>query len=189
MELAELGASIRALRTDLNLTLEALAEKSGVSRAMLSDIERGAKSPTIRVLAGIASALDCPVSQLLGEAAPGPQPPSYNLVRRKERSITIEPRTDVERHLLAPTFTRRGIEVLWYAIPANSRTSLAQQPAGTEVHLTVARGDIQCQLGDQKLSLTEGDSVQFQGNLDCAFVNPEKKPARVFLVIDTNRKK
>lgn len=189
MELAELGASIRALRTDQGLTLEALAEKSGVSRAMLSDIERGAKSPTIRVLAGIASALQSPLSQLLGEAPPGPQAPAYNLVRRKERSVSVEPRTDVERHVLAPSFSRRGIEIVWYAIPPNSRTVLVQQPAGTEVHLTVARGDVQCQLVDQKLMLVEGDSLQFQGNLECALINIEKKPARIFLVLDTNRRK
>ena len=189
MELAELGASIRAMRTDRSLTLEGLAELSGVSRAMLSDIERGAKSPTIRVLAGIASALECPISQMLGEQPPGPQTPSYNLVRRKERTVTIEPRTDVEHHLLAPSFVRRGIEILWYAIPPNSRTSLTPQPPGTEVHLTIARGELQCYVGDQKLNLEEGDSVQFQGSQECALVNPEKKPARIFLVIDTNRKK
>lgn len=189
MELAELGASIRALRAEHGLTLEALAEKSGVSRAMLSDIERGAKSPTIRVLAGIASALEQPVSQLLGEKPPGPQPPSHTVVRRKERPVTIEPRTDVERHLLAPSFVRRGIEIFWYSIPANSRTTLLPQPPGTEVHLTVARGIVQCQLGEQKVTLEEGDSLQFQGTLECALVNSEKKPARAFLVLDTNRKK
>src|SRR5437762_1695322 len=121
----ELGANIRALRTEQGLTLEALAEKSGVSRAMLSDIERDAKSPTIRIMSQIALGLGCPVSQLLGEQPSQPPKPAVQVVRRKERQVTVEPRTDAERHLLAPSFVRRGIEVLWYAIPPNSRTVLA----------------------------------------------------------------
>src|SRR5690242_19646855 len=131
----ELGANIHTLRTDQGLTLEALAEKSGVSRAMLSDVERGAKSPTIRIVAQIAQALDCTVSHLLGEPPPVPHQPAVQVVRRKERAVTVEARTDVERHLLAPSFVRRGVEVLMYSIPGNSRTSLPVRPQGTEAHL------------------------------------------------------
>ena len=189
MELAELGASIRALRSEQGLTLEALAEKSGVSRAMLSDIERGAKSPTVRVLAGVAAALECPVSQLLGEKPPGPQAPSYTVVRRKDRQVTVEPRTDAERHLLAPSFARRGIEVAFLVVSANSRTSLQPYPVGAEVHLTSIRGPIQVRLGNDSFTLDEGDSAQFRPDTEATLVNGEKKAARLFLVVDTNRKK
>ncbi len=51
----------------LSLTLEALAERAGVSRAMISDIERDVKNPTIKVLSQIAEGLKCTVSSLLGE--------------------------------------------------------------------------------------------------------------------------
>ena len=187
MELAELGASIRALRADKELTLEALAEKSGVSRAMLSDIERGAKSPTIRVLAGIAAALECPVSRLLGEKPQGPQQPTYTVVRRKDRPVSIEPRTDAERHLLAPSFARRGVEVVLLVIPGNSRTSLQPYPAGAEVHLTAVRGPIQVRLGNDTFTLGEGDSAQFHPDTEATLVNGEKKAARLFLVVDLGR--
>ena len=189
MEPAELGASIRALRADKELTLDALAEKSGVSRAMLSDIERGAKSPTVRVLVGIAAALECPVSQLLGEKPPGPQPPPYTLVRRKERQVTVEPRTDAEHHLLAPSFMRRGVEVAFLVVPGNSRTSLQPYQAGAEVHLTSIRGPVQVRLGSDTFNLDEGDSAQFRPDMEATIVNGEKKAARLFLVVDTNRKR
>jgi transcriptional regulator with XRE-family HTH domain len=188
VELADLGASIRALRTEQGLTLDALAEKSGVSRAMLSDIERGAKSPTVRVLTGIAAALECPVSQLLGEKEQPRQPP-FTIVRRKERQVTVEPRTDAERHLLAPSFMRRGVEVALLVIPANSRTTLQPYPVGAEVHLTSVRGPIQVRLGNDSFALDEGDSAQFRPDTEATLVNGEKKPARLFLVVDTNRKK
>jgi transcriptional regulator with XRE-family HTH domain len=66
----ELGNNIRARRTEHGMTLDALAEKSHVSRAMLSDIERDAKSPTIRVITQIAAGLGCTISELLGEPTP-----------------------------------------------------------------------------------------------------------------------
>lgn len=187
MELAELGASIRTLRTEKGLTLEALAEKSGVSRAMLSDIERGAKSPTVRVLTGIAFALECPISQLLGEKPQGPPQPAYTLVRRKDRQVTVEPRTDAEHHLLAPSFMRRGIEVAYLTIPPNSRTVLPPYPLGAEVHLTSVRGPVQVRLGNDTFTIDEGDSAQFRPDTEATLVNGEKKSARLLLVVDTNR--
>jgi transcriptional regulator with XRE-family HTH domain len=183
----ELGANIHTLRTDQGLTLEALAEKSGVSRAMLSDVERGAKSPTVRIVAQIAQALDCTVSHLLGEPPPVPHQPAVQVVRRKERAVTVEPRTDVERHQLAPSFVRRGVEVLMYSIPGNSRTSLPVQPQGTEAHLTVTRGDLVCKLGTQEMKLADGDSVQFDADVEQTFINNEKKPCRFFMVVDAAR--
>jgi transcriptional regulator with XRE-family HTH domain len=183
----ELGANIHTLRTDQGLTLEALAEKSGVSRAMLSDVERGAKSPTVRIVAQIAQALDCTVAHLLGEPPPVPHQPAVQVVRRKERTVTVEPRTDVERHLLAPSFVRRGVEVLMYAIPGNSRTSLPVQPPGAEAHLTVTRGMLVCKLGAQEVKLDDGDSVQFDADVEQTFINNEKKPCRFFMVVDAAR--
>jgi transcriptional regulator with XRE-family HTH domain len=183
----ELGANIHTLRTGQGLTLDALAEKSGVSRAMLSDVERGAKSPTLRIVAQIATALDCTVSQLLGEPPTTPHQPAVLVLRRKERPITVEPRTDVERHHLAPTLVRRGLEVLMYSIPGNSRTSLPVQPPGTQAHLTVTRGTLLCKLGAQDLKLEDGDSVQFDADVEQTFINNEKKPCRFFMVVDTGR--
>jgi transcriptional regulator with XRE-family HTH domain len=156
---------------------------------MLSDIERGAKSPTVRVLAAIAVALECPVSQLLGEKPPGPPVPAYTIVRRKDRQVTMEPRTDVERHLLAPSFMRRGVEIDLLVIPGNSRTSLQPYPAGAEVHLTSVRGPVQVRLGSENFTLDEGDSVQFRPDTEATLINGEKKPARLFLVVDQARKR
>lgn len=183
----ELGTNVHTLRADQGLTLEALAEKSGVSRAMLSDIERGAKSPTVRIVSQIAQALGCTVSHLLGEPPPQPHEPAVQVVRRKERAVTVEPRTDTERHLLAPSFVRRGVEVLFYAIPANSRTSLPVQPQGAEAHITITRGALVCKLGNQELKLEDGDSVQFDADVEQTFINNEKKPCRFFMVIDAGR--
>jgi transcriptional regulator with XRE-family HTH domain len=186
----ELGANMRALRSEQGLTLDALAEKSGVSRAMLSDIERGAKSPTVRVLSQIAEGLGCPVSRLLGDSQQAQPYEVAHVVRRKERQVFVEPRTDVERHQLAPSFVRRGIEIAWYVIPPNSRTTpIPPYPPGTEAHITVVRGTLLCLLGTTEVVLEQGDSAQFRADIEHTFSNPDKKPCRFFLVLDQARKR
>lgn len=111
----DLGSNIRARRAKLGITLETLAKRTGVSRAMLSEIERDAKNPTIKVVCQIAEGLGCTVSQLLGEA----EEPTHvmQVGRYGDRQILVDAHSGVERHLLSPAFQRRGIEVLWYLIP------------------------------------------------------------------------
>ena len=112
----DLSARIRERRLALGLTLEGLAERTGVSRAMLSDIERGRKNPTVKLLAAIAEGLGCTVSALLGEDGGAPAE-AITVVRRDERRRLVDPRSGVERHVLAPALLQRGVEVIWYEIP------------------------------------------------------------------------
>ena len=63
---AKLGMRIKALRIEAHLTLEDLSGRSSVSRAMLSKVERGEKSPTLPVIVRIAGGLGLPLSALLG---------------------------------------------------------------------------------------------------------------------------
>src|SRR6266496_3987883 len=69
LSMAELGLRIRARRHAHRLALEQLAELSGVSRSMLSDVERGAKTPTVLVLDRLATALGTSIARLLDEPA------------------------------------------------------------------------------------------------------------------------
>src|SRR5690349_15548945 len=107
----DLSARIRERRLALGLTLEALAQRTGVSRAMLSDIERGRKNPTVKLLAGIAEGLGCTVSALLGEGGGAP-PEAINVVRWDKRRTLVDPRSGVERQVLAPALLQRGVEVI-----------------------------------------------------------------------------
>ena len=178
----ELGGTIQGRRGALGLTLEELAERSGVSRAMLSEIERGAKNPTIRVVVQVAAALGCTVSELLGE-----QPPAVadrvTLVRREDRQALVDPRTGVERHSLAPASPRHGAEVIWYAVPPGSGTGpFPPHRRGVLEHITVVRGELRCRLADRDLELREGDSVSFPADVEHEFWNRAAGPAEYILV-------
>jgi len=183
----ELGNNVRARRAELGMTLDALAEKSSVSRAMLSDIERGAKSPTVRTISQIAAGLDCTVSALLGEPSPKPGE-AAQVVRKSQRQILVEPQSGVEHHLLSPAMVRHGIEVNWLVVPPGEHTGVfPAQPPGSVEHITVVRGALHCHLGANEVVLQEGDSVTFAADVEHSFTNREKKPTRCFLLLDISR--
>jgi transcriptional regulator with XRE-family HTH domain len=183
----ELGNNVRARRTELGMTLDTLAEKSSVSRAMLSDIERGAKSPTVRTITQIAAGLGCTVSELLGEPPPKPGE-TLQVVRKSQRQILVEPQSGVERHLLSPSLVRHGIEVNWLVVPPGENTGVfPAQPPGTIGHITVVRGALRCHLGADEVALEEGDSLTFAADIEHSFTNRDKKPTRCFFLLDISR--
>jgi len=184
----ELTENIRARRLTLGLTLESLAERSGVSRAMLSEVERGLKNPTIKVVCQIAEALGCSVSQLLGEESPSRLPEGLKILRREERQSLLDPRSGVERHLLSPAFLRRGLEVLWYIIPPGQDTgTFPPHQSGVEENITVVEGELHCRIDNQNVILRVGDSIFFRANTAHGFSNPGSNPCTYFLVIDSSR--
>lgn len=184
----ELGRTIRARRVALGLTLEMLAERAGVSRAMLSDIERNVKNPTIKVLGQIAEGLDCTISYLVGEQSTKPAE-RVSLVRKSERQILIDPHSGAERHLLAPKLLHHGIEVLWYVLPPGQRNGpFPPHQAGVGEHMTLVQGCLHCTLGEQEIILEEGDSVFFHADVTHDFYNPGPGPCQYFLIIDSSHK-
>ena len=188
MSVEELGAAIRVKRNSLGLTLETLAERSGVSRAMLSDIERNVKNPTIKVLSQIAEGLGCTVSSLLGEQPPRVFERSH-VMKKSERSVLIDPHSGVERHLLAPDLQRHGLEVVWYEIPPDQRTgAFPPHQFGVVEHMTIVQGRLECLLGEQEVTLETGDSIFFVADVPHDFYNPGPEPCYYFLIIDSSQR-
>ena len=178
----ELGPLIRSRRNRLGLTLGAMAERTGVSRAMLSEIERGTKNPTIRVVVEIAGAFGCSVSDLIGE-----QPRSATdlptIVRREERHTLVDPQTGVERQSLSPALLRFGAEVVWYVIPpGQSAGPFPAHPPGVMEHITVMHGALRCHLADHDIELRKGDAVSFRADVEHEFFNNGAEPCRYLLV-------
>ena len=94
-EMTMLARRIREAREERALSLRALAQSSGVSRSMLSDIERAAKSPTISLLSAIAEGLDLPLSALLDGG--GPALSVIPRLIRAENQRTIRDSSGVQR--------------------------------------------------------------------------------------------
>ena len=102
-------------REQLGLTLRELATRSGVSSSMISDIERGAKSPTLSTLSALVQALGVSMSALLDSASP--KSGRIHVVRASERPELVDPISRARRDHFGPTLAGSKVEFLRYAVP------------------------------------------------------------------------
>jgi len=176
------GDRVHALREQANLTLEQLAKLSGVSRAMLSKVERGEKSPTIGVAKSIAYALGTSFSALMGDEAVTRR--AFALVRKDERPVFRDPKTGFERHLLSPMMPGMPVEVVLHHLPPKSSTGkLPFYRTGIAKHVVVARGRIVVVVENVETALEEGDTLYFEADVEHWFDNRTSRPAEYYLVI------
>ncbi len=142
----QLGARVKELRRRRELTLEDLAERAGVSRAMISKVERGEKNPTLVVTAKVAEGLGVTLSELLGEE----ERREVVVVPRERRMVKSDPETGFERQLLSPTFGGRGVEFVRNVVP-HGATSGEFPPhlRGLEDYVVVEKGRLWAVVGDE----------------------------------------
>lgn len=184
----EIGGAIKSLRQAQGLSLDMLAARSGVSRAMLSEIERGMKNPTVRIVMQIATALGTTVAALIGESptVAAPAAPAPSVIRRAERPTLIEPQSGATRQTLSPAYAAHGVETLWYTLPAEQETAtLPAARAGAVAQLIVFWGRLICVLAAGQVVLDEGDSAFFPAGLPLSLCNPDAAPCEFLLISDT----
>jgi transcriptional regulator with XRE-family HTH domain len=181
---AKLGARLHEVRLKKGLTLEDLAERSGVSRAMLSKLERGEKNPTLVVAARIAQGLDTPLTSLLG-------------VDEERRRVVVTPRerqavfrdseTGFERHVLSPPFERRTVELVRHVIPEGASSGdLPPYRRGVEKHLVVERGRLEVTIGGESYRLGVGDALFFEADVTHRFANAGRGTCSYVLVVSAS---
>ena len=175
------GRIVRRLRQRSELTLDQLAVKSGVSRAMLSSVERGEKSPTLSVLSGIASGLGVTISHLMGEESSDEK---ATVIRRRQRLILHDPVTGIERHLLSPTHLASGVELVEHVLPVGAEfPGVVANDHLTEKYVVVRSGKLNLDIGTATYFLEPEDSIYFNVNSDYKFVNKGETECRYYLFI------
>ena len=168
------------MRREKRLTLEELAERSGVSRAMLSKVERGEKNPTLVVAAKLAEGLGVPLSRLLGvEERRG-----VVVVPRDRRPVMRDPETGFERQRLSPNFGGRGVEFVRNVVPEGSTSGeFPPHRRGVEEYVVVEKGRLRAVLAGEEYLLEEGDSLYFEADVAHGFDNAGEGPCSYYLVI------
>lgn len=178
---AALGQRIKALRARSGLTLEQLAQQSGVSRAMLSTIERGEKSPTLPIIVRIASGFGISLSSLLGAE---PDPSSVAVIRASQRLAFRDTETGFERWVLSPAHIDNGLEFVLHRLPPGRSTGvLPAYPAPTEKYLTVATGTLTVVVDDQPHVLNTGDAMYFEVRAPYRFVNDDARTTCTYYMV------
>ena len=172
---------MRALRESMDLSLRDLAERSGVSAPMLSQVERGETSPTLSVAARIATGLDLSLSQLLrldeGQhvvvVARGEGRTRKRGGHRVEELTPPLPgqRADVSRHSLGPGAATGG------------PTDPPLHEAGARETALVLAGELTLVVDGDDHSLSEGDAVTFDADLPHHFENRGSEPADFVAVV------
>src|ERR671917_1564597 len=177
-----LGGRVRALRRGRGLTLEELAGLSGVSRAMISKLERGEKNPTLVVAAKLAEGLGVTLSQLAGME----ERREVVVVPRERRMVMRDPETGFERQLLSPNFVGRGVELIWNEIPEGSTSGeFPPHRRGVEEHIVVERGSLRATVGSEEYLLGEGDALYFEADVTHRFDNAGEGESSYYLVISS----
>jgi transcriptional regulator with XRE-family HTH domain len=177
-----LGERVRELRRRRGLTLNALAEHSGVSRAMISKLERGEKNPTLVVAAKVAEGLGVTLSQLAGVE----DRREVIVVPKESRMVMRDPETGFQRQLLSPSFAGRGVEFIRNEIPAGSSSGeFPPHRNGVEEHIVVERGSLRAIIGGEEYLLGEGDAVYFEADVPHRFDNAGEGECSYYLVISS----
>jgi transcriptional regulator with XRE-family HTH domain len=181
---ARVAQAIRARREQLGLTLRVLAARSGVSSSMISDIERGAKSPTILTLSALAEALAVPISALVDGTTSATT--RLRVVRASERLAFIDPASGARRDNFGPALAGSKVEFLRYAVPPHAVAGpFPAHASGTIEHVHLAAGTIRVMLGTDAVMLEAGDSCTCLADAQHGFDNREGDvEALLYLIIE-----
>ena len=171
---------MKRLRTRQGLSLERLAKRAGVSRAMLSQIETGKSVPTISLLLKVAEAVGVPVANLL--AAPTSKV-TVVLPRSRAKFVSACNGRFTSRALF-PLDSARRAEFYEVRIAPQHREAAGPQVAGTKENLLVVEGRLELTVGKEPpLILTPGDAVQFHADVAHVFRNPDGRDVVVHIVL------
>jgi transcriptional regulator with XRE-family HTH domain len=174
-----LGANLRRLRVKRGLSLERLAKQSGVSRAMLSQVELGYSAPTINVIWRIASALGVPFSALLT----APDAPTTRVLRVEEAKLLTSHDGAFTSRALFPFDSTRRTEFYELRIRPKGVEHAAPHAPGTTENLVVASGAVTISVGSDVVELASGDAVLFTADVPHTYANRGEKPAVLYLVM------
>ena len=174
-----LGTRVKHLRTAKGWSLDALANASGVSRSMLSQIEREQANPTLAVTMRIAQAFAMPLGDLLEM----PDATSaVTVIRGDDRAFHYRSDKFCRLRTLSPLNLEKDVE--FYEVQLQPHGALRSAPhfEGTREFLTVQKGNVRIESASDSEALAPGDSASYRADVPHAIINTGKTEAVMFLV-------
>lgn len=178
----QIGPYIQQFRKHRSMTLDALSSLSGVSRSMLSQIERGQTNPTLATVWALAEALKVEVSELIGAH----RPDKGIRIDIASKSVTPEIRTEdglCVLRILSPADRLGSVE--WYELLLSPGGALISTPHAqrTQEHLTVLEGELAVSAGSEHSIVKAGATARYPADVDHAIRNESKHKVRALLVM------
>lgn len=176
------GATLRAMRQQKNMSLQVLAKKSGVSTGMISQVERGLANPSMRVLTALRRALNISMQQLFGEiGAPALPPGDPPFVRRAKDRPEIDLESLHKELLTSGGRHNLQLMILRFEPGGHSGGRTISYPA--EKAGLVLKGEITLSVDGNEAILSEGDSFVFDSARPHSIRNDSKSRADLLWVI------
>ncbi|UJR83989.1 helix-turn-helix domain-containing protein [Sandaracinus amylolyticus] len=173
------GANLRRLRTDRGLSLEGLAKLSGVSRAMLGQIELARSAPTINVVWRIADALGVPFGALL--SAEGAS--DVEVLPASSAKILTSADGSFASRALFPHRPKRRTEFYELRLRPGCVERAGAHPPGTTENLVVSQGTLVLHHLGERHRLSAGDAIMFVADSPHEYENPGPVDAVIYLVM------
>jgi transcriptional regulator with XRE-family HTH domain len=182
---ARIADRVRELRAARGLSLDALATRSGVSRSMISVIERGESSPTAVVLEKLSVGLGVPLATLFDAPASDDALPAGPVARRVDQPTWRDPASGYVRRNVSPSAVGQPFQIVEVEFPPKARVAFETGPRDVRVdqQVWVLEGCIDVTWGDERFRLRDGDCLAMQLDRPIMFHNATRKPARYAVVL------
>jgi transcriptional regulator with XRE-family HTH domain len=180
-----IAGRVRSLRMSLGLSLDALANKTGVSRSMLSLIERGESSPTAVILEKLAAGLGVTLASLFDAPNTEPEKPRGPISRREDQLEWQDPASGYVRRNVSPPHAHHPMQISEIYFPAGARVAFETGPRDRRVvqQIWILEGVMEITVGKERHRLRKGDCVAMQLDRPTLFHNPTRRRARYAVVI------
>lgn len=176
----ELCRRVRELRQARSWSLEAMSAACGVSRSMLSQIERNEANPTLAVTVRIAQAF----GMSLGELVESPSASStIHVIRANDREYHYRSDRNCSIRTLSPLHLEKDVEFYELELRPGSQLKSAAHFEGTREFLTVQKGSLKVISGNEVVSIEKGDSASYRADTDHCIENTGRATALAFLVV------
>lgn len=177
---ARIARRLAALRAERGWSLKTLAEKSAISRASLSRLERGELSPTATMLGTLCAQYGWTLSRLMAEAESSPP----SVVRAAEQVTWKDPANGYVRRVVSSPHPQLKGEMVEVTLPAGASVSYDAPPVpGLEHHLWMLDGAIYIEVGGSALRLSKGDCARYALSGPSRFECRSKRPARYVIAL------
>jgi transcriptional regulator with XRE-family HTH domain len=171
---------VKVLRQQRGWSLEQLSAGSGVSRSMLSQIERNQANPTLAVTCKIAQAFGMSLAEFV--EIPGASS-SIHVIRADDRAHLYRSDADCEIRTLSPLHLEKDVEFYTVRLKPGGSLRSAAHFQGTREFLTVEQGRIRLLSGEDTSELAKGDSASYRADVVHSLENAGRSEAMVFLVV------
>lgn len=171
---------VRKRREQLGISANDLAERSGVSRAMVSKIERLEVSPTAVLLGRLCNALGITLSGLIASAEASSSPP---IARSGEQPVWRDPHTGLLRTMVSPRNTGSNVELVHVELPPGAEVVYDAVRNAYDQHLLVLQGKLTLREGEDNIELNAGDCMHSRVDVAHTFRNRGRGPCKYLVVI------